>query len=134
MHTLSILYSDGSNLESLRSRPKDLQQVLNRLTQLRTLAETTSGKVNREEEQVAECRTHVQASQRYIQQLQPWIEQGENYLTKRLDQLGALNLTEAKHLYDKHKVKRKFFEKLFFYIFFSSGISRRTSSYVNRLQ
>ncbi|CAF1501042.1 unnamed protein product, partial [Rotaria sordida] len=103
LHSLSILHSDGTNLESLRSRPKDLQNVLNRLTQLRILAETTSGKVNQEEEQVVECRTHVQTSQRYIQQLQPWIDQAENYLTKRLDQIGALNLTEAKQLYDKHK-------------------------------
>ncbi|CAF3934598.1 unnamed protein product, partial [Rotaria sordida] len=103
LHSLSILHSDGTNLESLRSRPKDLQNVLNRLTQLRILAETTSGKVNHEEEQVVECRTHVQTSQRYIQQLQPWIDQAENYLTKRLDQIGALNLTEAKQLYDKHK-------------------------------
>ncbi len=93
------------NLECLRSRPKDLPQVLNRLTQLQALAETTSGKVNREEEHVAELRTHVQTSSRYLQQLQPWIEQAENYLTKRLDQIGALNLTEAKHLYDKHKVQ-----------------------------
>ena len=71
MHSLSALHSEGSQLESLRSRPKELPQALNRLSQLRTLAETTSAKVNREEEQLAECRTHVQASQRYIHQLQP---------------------------------------------------------------
>ena len=74
------------------------------MTRLRTLAESTSEKVNREEEQLAECRSHVQASERYIQQLEPWIEQAEDYLTKRLDQSGALNLTEAKQLHDKHKV------------------------------
>jgi len=107
LHSLAVLFSDGSNLESFRSRPKDLQNVLNRLTQLRTLAETTSNKVNREEEQVADCRTHVQTSQRYIQQLQPWIEQGENYLNKRVDQTGASNLNDAKQLLDKHKVKKK---------------------------
>jgi hypothetical protein len=99
-----MLHSERSNIESLRSRPKDLQQVLNRLIQLNALAEATSGKVNREEEYVAERRTHVQTSQRYIQQLSPWIEQAEIYLTKRLDQIGALNLTEAKQLYDRHKV------------------------------
>ncbi len=104
LHSLSALHSEGSSLGSLRSRPKELPQALNRLTQLRTLAETTSGKVNREEEQLVECLTHVQASQRYIHQLQPWIEQAETYLTKRLDQTGALNLTEAKQLHDKHKV------------------------------
>jgi hypothetical protein len=82
--------------------------VLSRLTQLNVLAEATSGKVNREEEYVAERRTHVQTSQRFIQQLAPWIDQAEIYLTKRLDQMGALNLTEAKQLYDRHKVRRNF--------------------------
>jgi hypothetical protein len=53
---------------------------------------------------VTESRTHVQASQRYIQQLQPWIEQGENYLKKRLEQTGASNPNEAKQLFDRHKV------------------------------
>ncbi|CAF1053347.1 unnamed protein product [Adineta ricciae] len=103
LHSLSALHSEGSNLQSLHSRPKDLPQALNRLTRLRTLAESTSEKVNREEEQLAECRSHVQASERYIQQLEPWIEQAEDYLTKRLDKSGALNLTEAKQLHDKHK-------------------------------
>ncbi|CAM2712242.1 unnamed protein product [Rotaria socialis] len=103
LHSLSILYSDGSNLESLRTRPKDLQNALSRLAQLRALAEAASGKVNREEEQVAECRTHVQTTHRYIQQFQPWVDSAEYYLTKRLDQSGALNLTEAKQLHDKHK-------------------------------
>ncbi|UJR08743.1 hypothetical protein I4U23_013000 [Adineta vaga] len=103
LHSLSALHSEGSNLQSLHSRPKDLPHALNRLTRLRTLAESTSEKVNREEEQLAECRSHVQTSERYIQQLEPWIEQAENYLTKRLDQTGALNLTEAKQLHDKHK-------------------------------
>lgn len=78
--------------------------MLNRLTQLDALADATSSKVNREEEQVVECRTHVQIAERYLDQFQPWIEQAEIYLTKRLDQTGALNLSEAKHLYDKHKV------------------------------
>jgi hypothetical protein len=130
-----MLHSDRSNLESLRSRPKDLPQVLNRLTQLDLLAEATSGKVNREEEFVAECRTHVQTSQRYIQQLQPWIEQAEIYLTKRLDQSGALNLTEAKQLYDRHKVRGNF-ERCcsFFNHLFFVGISRRTSSNVTYSQ
>ncbi len=82
--------------------------MLSRLTQLNVLAEATSGKVNREEEYVAERRTHVQTSQRFIQQLAPWIDQAEIYLTKRLDQMGALNLTEAKQLYDRHKVRRNF--------------------------
>ncbi len=101
-----------------------MQNVLNRLTQLHALAETTSGKVNREEEYVAECRTHVQTSQRYIYQLQPWIEQAENYLTKRIDQIGALNLTEAKQLYDKHKVFLKTSKfGILFYLFFCKGIS-----------
>ena len=114
MHSLTILYSEGSNIESFRSRPKDLQNVLNRLNQLRMLAETTSNKVNREEEQVVEYQTHVQTSQRYIQQLQPWIEQGENYLNKCFNQIGASNLNHAKHLLDKHKVKHK--NKIFFRI------------------
>jgi hypothetical protein len=61
---------------------------------LNALAEGTSGKVNCEEEYIAECRTHVQTSQWYIQQLLPWIEQAEIYLTKRLHQIGALNLIE----------------------------------------
>ncbi|CAF3725966.1 unnamed protein product [Adineta steineri] len=103
LHSLSALHSDGLNLESLQFRPKDLPHALNRLAQLCTLADTTSTKVNREEEQLAECRTHVQAAQRYMDQLLPWIEQAENYLTKRLDQIGALNLGEAKQLHDKHK-------------------------------
>ncbi|CAF4079785.1 unnamed protein product, partial [Rotaria sp. Silwood2] len=103
LQSLSVLHSDGSNLESLRSRPKDLRNVLNRLNQLRALAETTSNKVNREEEQVAQSRTHVQTSQRYIQQLQPWIEQTEYYLNKRFNQTGALNTNDAKQLLDKHK-------------------------------
>ncbi|CAF5124874.1 unnamed protein product, partial [Rotaria sp. Silwood1] len=102
-HSLSILHSDGSNLETLRSRPKDLRNVLNRLNQLRASAETTSNKVNREEEQVVQCRTHVQTIQRYIQQLQPWIEQTEQYLNKRFGQTGALNTNDAKQLLDKHK-------------------------------
>ena len=77
------------------------------MSQLRTLAETTSTKVNREEEQVTECRTYVQASQRYIQQLQPWIEQGESYVRKRFDQAGASNINDAKQLFDKHKVRKQ---------------------------
>jgi hypothetical protein len=99
------LFADGSNLESFRFRPKDLQNAINRLNQLRILAETTSNRVNREEKQVGEFRTHVQTLQRYIQQLQPWIEQGENYLNKRYDQTGASNVNDAKQLLDKHKVK-----------------------------
>lgn len=101
-----MLYAESSNIESLRSRPKELQNVLNRLAQLRSLADATSGKVNREEEQVAECRTHVQVAYRYIQQLQPWIDQAESYLLKRFDQMGALNLTDARQLFDQHKVKQ----------------------------
>lgn len=108
IHALTELYEDGSNLESLRSRSKDLRNVLNRLNQLRSLAETISTKVNREEEQVTQCRTHVQASQRYIQQLQPWIEQTEHYLKRRFDHQGASNLNDAKQLLDKHKVKQKY--------------------------
>lgn len=107
LHALSILNSDGSNLESLRSRSKDLRNALNRLNQLRALAETTSTKLNREEEQVAQSRTHVQTSQRYIQQLQPWIEQAELYINKRFEQTGASNLSDAKQLVEKHKVKRQ---------------------------
>jgi hypothetical protein len=106
VQSLSVLYSDGSNVESLRSRPKDLQNVLHRLNQLRTFAETTSIKINREEFQIAECQTHVQTSQHYIDQLQPWIEQGENYLNKHFDQTGALNIHDAKQLLDKHKVRK----------------------------
>ena len=104
LNALSSLNSAGSNFETLRCRPKDLQNVLNRLHQLRSFAETTSTKFNRQEEQVAECRTHVQASERFIHQLQPWIEQGENYLQKRLQQTGVANLGEAKQLLDRHKV------------------------------
>ncbi len=92
-----------------------MQSVLNRLNQLRALAETTSSKIYREEEFVTECRTHVQTSQRYIQQLQPWIEQAEIYLNKRFEQIGALNLNDAKQLPDKHKVRhnRFFISNLF---------------------
>lgn len=98
------------------------------------LADATSSKVNREEEQVMECRTHVQIAQRYLDQFQPWIEQAEIYLTKRLDQTGALNLTEAKYLYDKHKVNRSRVENVLLTNFSSVGISRRTSSYVTSAQ
>ena len=103
-HSLSILHSDGANLHSLSFRPQDFSLPFNRLSQLRSLAETTSGQVNREEEEQVQCRTHVQTSQRYIEQLQSWIEQSEEYLNKRLDQHGVLNLNEAKELHDKHKV------------------------------
>ncbi|CAM4782634.1 unnamed protein product, partial [Rotaria magnacalcarata] len=103
LHALSLLHSDGSNLETLRSKPKDLRNTLARLNQLRALAETTSNKINREEEQVVQSRTHVQTSQRYIQQLQPWIEQTESYLNNRFEQAGALNLNDAKQLLDRHK-------------------------------
>ena len=106
---------------------------------MRTLAETISSKVNREEEQVAECRTHVQASERYIEQLQPWIEQAEYYLNKRSEQTGASNLNDAKQLLDKHKVRVEIFlQSRFFFLFiwfsFSKGIYRRTSSYVKYIQ
>jgi hypothetical protein len=80
---------------------------------LRALAETTSNKIYREEEQVTECRTHVQTSQRYIQQLQPWIEHAESYLNKRFEHLGASNVNDAKQLPDKHKVKLLFLLLLF---------------------
>ena len=99
---------------------------------MNALAEATSGKVNREEEYVAERRTHVQTSQRFIQQLAPWIDQAEIYLTKRLDQMGALNLTEAKQLHDRHKVRENFIS--IFNHLFLAGISRRTSSNVTYLQ
>jgi hypothetical protein len=92
--------------------------VLNRLNQLREFAEKISKKVNREEEQVVDCRAHVQASQRYIQQLQPWIEQGEIYLKKRFDHIGAANVNDAKQLLDKHKVIKKTNPKGNFYFFF----------------
>lgn len=133
MHSLSLLHSDRSNLENLRCRPKDLAQVLGHLSQLNALAESTSGKVNREEEHVVRCRTHVQTTQRFIEQLQPWIEQAENYLSKRLDQNGALNLVEAKQLYEKHKVN--FVQNTpFILIDCFLGFSRRTSSNVAYLQ
>ena len=101
---MSILSSEGSNLESFRSRPRDLQEVLNRLNQLHGFAETTSTKVNRQEEQVVEFQGHVQTIQRYLNQLQPWIDQAENYLQKRLEQTGATNLSDAKQSSDRHKV------------------------------
>lgn len=101
---MSILASEGSNLESFRSRPRDLQDVLNRLNQLRGFAETTSTKVNRQEEQVVEFQGYVQTIQRYLNQLQPWIDQAENYLQKRLEQTGAGNLPDAKQSSDRHKV------------------------------
>lgn len=103
LHSLSILHSDGANLQSISFRPKDFALVIDRLSQLRNLAESTSGKVNREEEQQVQCRTHVQSSERYIDQLQRWIEQSEEYLNKRLDQHGVLNLNEAKQLHEQHK-------------------------------
>lgn len=78
--------------------------MLNRLGDLRNLAERTSEKVNREEEQLVQCRTHVQLAQRYREQLQKWIEQSEEYLTKRLDQHGVLNLQQAKQFHEQHKV------------------------------
>lgn len=101
---MSILSSEGSNLESFRTRPRDLQDVLNRLNQLRGFAETTSTKVNRQEEQVVEFQGHVQTIQRYLNQLQPWIDQAENNLQKRFEQTGAANLSDAKQSSDRHKV------------------------------
>ncbi|CAF4314951.1 unnamed protein product, partial [Adineta steineri] len=103
VHSLSILNSANYNPESLHFRPKDYQNVINRLNQLRTFAETVSLNINHEEVQISECRTHVQASQRYIDQLQPWIEQAENYLNQHYDQSGSLNINDAKQLLDKHK-------------------------------
>ncbi|CAF1543353.1 unnamed protein product, partial [Didymodactylos carnosus] len=103
LHALSILQSDSQNLDLLQSKPKDLKHAITRLNQLRTLAETTSAKVHREEEVVAECRTHVQLCTRYLSQIQPWIEQAEHYLAKRIDNFGAADLSEAKQLFDKHK-------------------------------
>jgi septal ring factor EnvC (AmiA/AmiB activator) len=104
LHSLSILHSDGANLQSISFRPRDFSLLFDRLSQLRSLAESTSGKVNREEEQQVQCRTHVQTSERHIEQLQRWIEQSEDYLNKRLDQHGVLNLNGAKELHEQHKV------------------------------
>ena len=104
LHSLSILFTDGSSLDSLHFRPEDLPNVRARLVQLRALSASTSHKVNLEEEHVAQSRIHVEVSQRYIEQLQTWIEQAEDYLRQRLDQHGVLNLNEAKDFYDKHKV------------------------------
>ena len=70
---------------------------------MRSLAKNASSKVNREEEQQGQCRTHVQTSERHIEQLQRWIEQNEDYLNERLDQHGVLNLNEAKQLHKQHK-------------------------------
>ncbi|CAF3804026.1 unnamed protein product [Adineta steineri] len=103
VHSLSILNSANYNPESLHFRPKDYQNVINRLNQLRKFAETVSLNINHEEVQISECRTHVQTSQRYIDQLQPWIEQAENYLNQHYDQSGSLNINGAKQLLDKHK-------------------------------
>ena len=113
MHALSLLHAESSNIEGLRSRPKELQNVLNRLAQLRSLADATSGKVNREEEQVAECRTHVQVAYRHIQQLQPWLDHAEAYLSKRYDYMGAFNLSDARQLYDQQKVKTRITQLVF---------------------
>lgn len=126
---MSILSSDSSNLESFRSRPRDLQEVLNRLNQLRAFAETTSKNVNRQEEQVVESQGHVHTIQRYLQQLHPWIEQAETYLQKRLEQTGASSLADAKQLVDRHKVNRDLICLEFICSFV--GISRRMSSNVN---
>lgn len=108
LHSLSLLHSDASNLQSARFRSKDLSSMVNRLDELKILAQRTSDKVNREEEQLVQCRTHVELAQRYRDQLQKWIEQSEEYLTKRLDQHGVLNLQQAKQFHDQHKVRRKF--------------------------
>lgn len=113
MHSLSILYSDESHIQSLRSRPKDFQNVLNRLSQLRTFAETTSNNINRGEMQLSEYRAHMQISQRYLEQLQPWIEQTEIYLKKCFDQIGCSNIHEAKQFLDKHRVNQVFFFLIF---------------------
>ncbi|CAF4264356.1 unnamed protein product, partial [Adineta steineri] len=92
VHSLSILNSANYNPESLHFRAKDYQNVINRLNQLRTFAETVSLNINQEEIQISEGRTHVKTSQRYIDQLQPWIKKAENYFSKHYDQSGSLNI------------------------------------------
>lgn len=104
---LSSLLVEGSNLSSLRSRPKDLPNLLERLNQLKQFAEQTKSKTHREEENLSECRRHVQMAEKYIEQLQPWLDLSETYLQRRIQQNGVANFNEAKQIFDRHKVKRK---------------------------
>lgn len=127
LNSLSSLLGDGNQLESGRFRPKDLTNVLTRLKELRINAETTTSKVNRQEKNVDECRTHVEASRQYIEQIEPWLNQGETYLQRRLQQTGVANLNEAKQIFDQHKVNFFRFRTLivFIFVFFQKFLDER---------
>lgn len=81
--------------------------MINRLNELRVLAETTSAKVNREEEKLVRNRNHLDNARCFIEQISKWVENGENYLIQIEAETGVLNLTEAKQVHDKHKVRTK---------------------------
>lgn len=109
-NSLSSLIKESSKAESSHFRSRDFAKVLNRINKLKADADSTSNKILREEENLAECRTHVQAARRFIDQLEPWLEKAEIYLEKRFQQTGVANCLEAKNFFEKHRVNIVFID------------------------